>query len=183
MHDHRRAFTLIELLIVVAIIGILAAIAVPNFLNAQVRAKVARSYADMKTIGTAIESSRLDRDVGRPAVLTSAVAQFQSEFARCIARHPCIDDDRFVAGPIAEWKSLSVIVEKPRTRPGFLTLLPLGYIELHPVPSVGCPLAGSLACDVNPFGNGFVGLEIGDDQRFLRTNRAPPRAAGEATSA
>lgn len=56
------AFTLIELLIVVAIIAILAAIAVPNFLNAQVRAKVARAQADMRTMVTAIESYRVDNN-------------------------------------------------------------------------------------------------------------------------
>ena len=42
MIKDEKAFTLIELLIVVAIIAILAAIAVPNLLEAQVRAKVAR---------------------------------------------------------------------------------------------------------------------------------------------
>jgi len=49
-------FTLIELLIVVAIIAILAAIAVPNFLEAQIRSKVSRAKADMRSITTALEA-------------------------------------------------------------------------------------------------------------------------------
>jgi prepilin-type N-terminal cleavage/methylation domain-containing protein len=57
-----RAFTLIELLIVVGIIAILAAIAVPNFLEAQVRAKVSRTKADIRTIAVGMETYAVDNN-------------------------------------------------------------------------------------------------------------------------
>ncbi|MBZ0255036.1 prepilin-type N-terminal cleavage/methylation domain-containing protein [bacterium] len=68
----QAGFTLIELLIVVAIIGILAAIAVPNFMNAQVRAKVARAEADEKTIATALEMYMLDNGTLPPVRATQS---------------------------------------------------------------------------------------------------------------
>ncbi|MFP4381208.1 MAG: type II secretion system protein [Candidatus Sumerlaeia bacterium] len=72
----RLAFTLIELLIVVAIIAILAAIAVPNFLEAQTRAKVARVKADLRSLTTALEAYRVDNNNYVPAARGGSSASY-----------------------------------------------------------------------------------------------------------
>ena len=66
MFRKKQAFTLIELLIVVAIIAILAAIALPNFLEAQTRSKISRAKSDLRTLATALEAYSADNNCYLP---------------------------------------------------------------------------------------------------------------------
>jgi prepilin-type N-terminal cleavage/methylation domain-containing protein len=61
IRNRQKGFTLIELLIVVAIIGIIAALLIPNFLDALQKAKQKRTVADMRNTGTAMFSWLTDQ--------------------------------------------------------------------------------------------------------------------------
>ena len=60
--SQRRGFTLVELMIVVAIIGILASLAIPNFIKFQARSKQAEAKTNLKAIFTGQRSYHAERD-------------------------------------------------------------------------------------------------------------------------
>jgi type IV pilus assembly protein PilA len=62
MNRLRKGFTLVELMIVVAIIGILAAIAIPNFIRFQARSKQAEAKTNLKAIFTGQKSYYAEKD-------------------------------------------------------------------------------------------------------------------------
>ncbi|MDX2176343.1 MAG: prepilin-type N-terminal cleavage/methylation domain-containing protein [Candidatus Sumerlaeia bacterium] len=169
---HPRAFTLVELLIVVAIIAILAAIAVPNFLEAQVRAKVSRARSDQRALATALEAYRVDN------------AAYPPQGPKTQSTYPYVTDDTRIYGG-----------DSPRHAAGNPTILfhlstPVAYITSSALPDPffkGFNLGGtSIANDVrwyNYSGDYFGGRTYqpstdGTVEQFEATSRALQQKTG-----
>ncbi len=150
-------FTLIELLIVVAIIAILAAIAVPNFLEAQVRSKVSRTKADMRSVATGLEAYYVDEN------------KYPPDFSDVLRGNP----------------QYSVLIQRLRhlTTPiAYLTSLP-NDIFAEPVASgnatntAGNPVSPAPYREGGTVGGDIINPIVYDYAKFDRTNDFPDNPA------
>jgi prepilin-type N-terminal cleavage/methylation domain-containing protein len=75
LQTRRGGFTLVEIMIVVAIIALLAAIAVPNFLRARKRSQATRVLEDLRLIDAAVDQYAIEANLVGGAVVPWAKVQ------------------------------------------------------------------------------------------------------------
>lgn len=86
--DNERGFTLIEMMIVVAIIAILVAILVPNFMRARAQAQTAACEANLKEIATALELYQTDHQMYPDVTSLSNVTNTETNIGSYLRQTP-----------------------------------------------------------------------------------------------
>jgi prepilin-type N-terminal cleavage/methylation domain-containing protein len=134
----RRGFTLIELMVVIAIIIILAAIAIPNYLTMTERAKRSRVASDMATVATVLETYKTDW-----------------------GKYPTTEADTFEdlsasTGTGLVYKALGGVAGD-----GALENVPSATNAVGEKGGIEYIKAGALTSMTNPFGSGWVGMQYG----------------------
>lgn len=156
----QRAFTFVEIMLVGTIIAVLAAIAVPNFIEAQTRAEVARSKSELTSLKMGIESYRLEYR-GYP------LNQKTGEFSK--------DDLRVLTTPLAFLPTLPLdTMRRRRTRSERVvdrTPRPFGYLNLKQLDPEGSARLHDAAWDMK---GGLLDALIWGHGPHLDTPAFPP---------
>lgn len=154
-----RGFTLVELLVVITIIGILAAIALPNISKAKVKAKETEVKASLHSVQTSVERYFVDRQQYPPYIAGGTAAGWQLFFNRLNTSDP---QHAQVTDPLIINGYLDAYPKNPFVSEGATVVVAAGGVETDP--GSGDPRFGQ---------NGLTMGNLMDDTRFYNDLTTP----------